>query len=268
MALNEGVDGGAAGLPIDNSYKDLSSSYAVVMKDVVKKFKGGVEALRGVSLQVRRGSVHVLAGHNGAGKTTLFRITVGLLRRDGGLLYVLGHDPNESAWGRVKRFIGYVPEDSRPYERLTGYEYIRFFARLYASEDEEVERFIERGARISGLEDKDLRRRTGEYSNGMRKRLLIAVALMHDPQLLLLDEPTNGLDIMAAHEVRELIKSLSRRGTTIMIATHNMAEAQYLADTVSFMAYGRVLFTGSVAEALETYKASDLEEAFVRAVRA
>ncbi|MGC9209718.1 MAG: ABC transporter ATP-binding protein [Acidilobus sp.] len=242
------------------------SGLAVEAHGLVKRF-GKTFALRGVDLEVTEGEVHVLAGHNGAGKTTLFRLIMGLLRRDGGVLKVLGVDPQTPQWKAVVGMLGYVPEDAQPYERLTGYEYLRFFARIYARSEDEADRMVSWAASVTGLSDRDLRRKAGEYSSGMKRRLLIARALMHRPRLVLLDEPTNGLDVFAAHEVRELIKSLSRSGTTFLIATHNMAEAQYLADRVTFMAYGKVVATGSVREVLETYGAADLEEAFVRAVR-
>ena len=257
--MNSYESGGAA-VPVDKS-----DPLVVDGRGIVKRF-GRVVALDGVNISVREGEIHVLAGHNGAGKTTLFRIIVGLLRRDAGALTVLGRDPSSPQWREALRLVGYVPEDAMPYDRLTGYEYLRFFARIYAESDDEVERMVERGAKISGLSERDLARKAGEYSNGMRRRLLIARALMHSPRLVLLDEPTNGLDVFAAHEVRRLIKSMASQGTTFLIATHNMAEAQYLATSVTFMAYGRVLFSGSVKEAIEAFSASDLEEAFVRAV--
>ncbi|ESQ20919.1 MAG: ABC-type multidrug transport system, ATPase component [uncultured Acidilobus sp. CIS] len=239
---------------------------AVIARGLIKRL-GRTAALRGVDLDVVEGEVHALAGHNGAGKTTLFRLILGLLRRDGGDLKVLGVDPQDPTWPSVLRYIGYVPEDAQPYERLTGYEYLRFFAKVYTSDPEEADKMMSWAVQIAGLSDADLRRKAGEYSNGMKKRLMIARALMHRPRLVLLDEPTNGLDVFAAHEVRELIKGLSRIGTTFLIATHNMAEAQYLADRVTFLAYGKVIATGTVKELLEVYGASDLEEAFVRAVR-
>lgn len=252
--------GQPAGLPLDNSENVIEAL------EVTKKF-GKTPALRGVNLKVKRGEVHVIAGHNGAGKSTLFKIIIGLVRRDSGYLNVLGADPSTPSWRRLVRYIGYVPEDASPYERLTGYEYLRFFARLYARDSSEVEEMVKVGANIAGLSDRDLRRKAGEYSNGMKRRLLIARALMHRPLLVLLDEPTNGLDVFSAHEVRTMIKSLSRTGVTFVIATHNMAEAEYLADRVTFIAYGKTLFTGSPKEARESFEAENLEEAFVKAVK-
>ncbi|MGC9071388.1 MAG: ABC transporter ATP-binding protein [Acidilobus sp.] len=249
-------------VPVNKRTEEL----AVKARGLIKRF-GKTNALRGTDLDVVEGEVHVLAGHNGAGKTTLFRLIVGLVRRDGGSLKVLGVDPQTPKWKAVAGLIGYVPEDAQPYERLTGYEYLRFFARIYAQSEDEVEGMVKRAANITGLSERDLGRKAGEYSNGMKRRLLIARALTHRPRLVLLDEPTNGLDVFAAHEVRELIKSLSRSGTTFLIATHNMAEAQYLADKITFMAYGRVVATGTARYMLEAYNAIDLEDAFVRAVR-
>jgi ABC-type multidrug transport system, ATPase component len=114
---------------------------AVMARGLTKRF-GRTVALRGVDLEVAEGEVHVLAGHNGAGKTTLFRLILGLLRRDGGDLKVLGVDPQDPAWPSVLRHVGYVPEDAQPYERLTGYEYLRFFAKVYASDAEEADKMM------------------------------------------------------------------------------------------------------------------------------
>jgi len=236
---------------------------AVEARGVVKRL-GGRMVLRGVSLSVPRGSVTVLAGPNGAGKTTLVRVILGLYQRDAGTVRVLGVDPLEGGWGLYRR-VGYLPEDAQPYERLTGWENILFYARLYSGGSPgEAERLARRGAELSGLGEA-LGRRAGTYSKGMKRRLLLAASLMHDPELVVLDEPTSGLDVFSAHRVRGIVRGVAEAGATVLITTHNLLEAQLVADRVAFIVGGRVVFEGSVGEALEAFNASNLEEAFIAA---
>ncbi|MGC8572961.1 MAG: ABC transporter ATP-binding protein [Caldisphaera sp.] len=247
-------------VPVDNN-----THYSIIAEKIYKKI-GKKEILKGVDLKIRYGEIHVIAGHNGAGKTTLFRILAGLLKYDSGKLSVLGFDPNKNQH-EISKYLGYVPEDSSPYERLTGFENLRVFALIYSNGDEKIaEKFIKRGAEISELTHEDLSRKAGEYSNGMKKRLLIARAIMHNPKLVLLDEPTNGLDVFSAYKIRKLIKTMSSSGTTFVIATHNMSEAEMLADRITFIAYGTILYSGSVKSAIEDFNSVNLEEAFIKAV--
>ncbi len=247
-------------VPIDNN-----TQYSIIAEKLYKKI-GKKEVLKGIDLKIKQGEIHVLAGHNGAGKTTLFRILAGLLKYDSGKLLVMGFDPSKNQ-NEIRKYLGYVPEDSSPYERLTGFENLKLFALIYSNGNESLaEKYIKKGAEISELSYEDLSRKTSEYSNGMKKRLLIARAIMHDPKLVLLDEPTNGLDVFSAYRIRKLIKTMSNSGTTFVIATHNMSEAEMLADKVSFIAYGTVLYSGSVKSAIEEFNSVNLEEAFIKAV--
>ncbi len=236
---------------------------AIVARGVWKRL-GGRPVLRGVDLEVPKGSVTVLAGPNGAGKTTLIRVILGLYRRDSGSVEVLGRDPqgDPSLYTRV----GYLPEDAEPYERLTGYENLLFYARLYASRGGwSVEELVERAVEVSGLDREALSRRASTYSKGMRRRLLLAASVMHMPSLAVLDEPTSGLDVFSAHRVRGIVRGLAERGLTVLLTTHNLLEAGLVADRVAFMVDGRIVFQGRVEEALAKYNAGDLEEAFVKA---
>ena len=241
------------------------SDYAVIARDVVKTFSG-VNVLQGITLRVPRGSVYIIAGPNGSGKTTTVRVLLGLYRRDGGEVRVLGCDPLTSCWRSVVWRIGYLPEDASPYERLSGYENIVFYAKLYASrKDYTVEELVERAVELSGLSPRVLEKKTGEYSKGMKRRLLLALSLMHDPELAILDEPTSGLDVYSSHKVRETIRELRDEGKTIILTTHNLLEAELIADMIAFISRGRIVFEGDVREALEIYESSNLEEAFIKA---
>ncbi|MEB3816555.1 MAG: ABC transporter ATP-binding protein [Desulfurococcales archaeon] len=246
--------------------KNPSGAYAILAEGVRKAIRGR-EVLRGVDLKVRRGEVHVLAGPNGAGKTTTLRVILGLAHRDAGAVRVLGFDPEGSGFERVRARIGYLPEDAKPYERLTGWENLYFYALAYARGDRARALAIaRRGAELSGLGADALSRRASGYSKGMARRLLVARALMHEPELAVLDEPTSGLDVFSAVRLRGVIRSIARAGAAVLVTTHNLLEAQEIADSVTFIVDGRTLCSCSVAEALERYGAANLEEAFVRAV--
>ncbi len=238
------------------------------MKGVKKTINGKV-ILKGIDLEVIKGSVHVLAGPNGAGKTTTLRTMLGLLKADEGSIEVLGVPPQGSKWDEVKRYIGYLPEDAGLYERLTGIENLYYYAMLYSKGDKDLAiELVKRGSEITGLSENDLKKRVGGYSKGMRRRLLIARSLMHNPLLAVLDEPTSGLDVRSALKIRNLIRDLARSGSTFIVTTHNLLEAQYIADYISFIDSGRILCTCSLEEALERFEAENLEEAFVRATGA
>lgn len=238
---------------------------AVECRSVWKSFKGRA-VLKGVSMSVPEGAIYVLAGPNGAGKTTIIRVLLGLVRRDRGHVRVLGVDPEASEWPRVRRAVGYLPEDAQPYERLTGLENIVFYARVYSGGDEELARsYINRALEIAGLGEEVLGRRVSTYSRGMKRRLLLAITLMHSPLIAFLDEPTSGLDVFSSFKVKRMIKSMARSGVTFLVTTHDLKEAEELASMVGFISEGRLVFEGTPGEALEEYGSESLEEAFVRA---
>jgi ABC-2 type transport system ATP-binding protein len=245
---------------------DKNSGLLVEARSLAKSFRRR-RILWGVTLEVRPGEVHVLAGPNGAGKTTTIRVILGLARRDGGVVRVLGVDPAGPGFRAAARRVGYLPEDARPYGRLTGWENLYYYALAYTGGDKRVaRRLAEEGARISGLSGEELSRRASTYSKGMARRLLLARALMHRPQLAVLDEPTSGLDVFSALRIRRILRALAAEGSGVLVTTHNLLEAQELADRVTFIAGGATLCTCSVEEALERYGGSNLEEAFAAAV--
>jgi ABC-2 type transport system ATP-binding protein len=237
--------------------------HPIIVNSVWKTF-GRKQVLRGISVTVRRGELAYLLGPNGAGKTTLIRTILGFYKPDRGEVRVLGVSPYSSMWERVKRKIGYVPENGDLPERLTGYEILEFFAKLY--EPERWEELVMEGARISGLSPLDLSRRVGEYSKGMRRRILLAISLMREPTLLFLDEPFSGIDVITSYRMKKEIVNLTRRGVSVLATSHNILEAERFADRVMFMYEGRIVFAGTVREALESFNAETLEEAFTVAV--
>ena len=208
---------------------------------------GAVHAVRDLSFALREGEVFGVLGPNGAGKTTTVRLLNGVLKPDAGRMRVLGLDPATQG-KEVRRQTGVLTETPSLYERLSARENLRFAGTLYGLGRADLEArveaqldFFELGPRA---DDK-----VGEYSKGMKQRLALARALLHNPKVLFLDEPTAGLDPEAAHQVTQLIEQLSHEtGRTVFLCTHNLDEAQRLCDRVAVLRQGGVLAQGSLAE--------------------
>src|SRR3954463_15053169 len=206
-----------------------------------------VDAIRGVSFEVERGELFGLLGPNGAGKTTMIKVLTTLLLPSSGSARVLGFDVGREA-RHVRGRIGYVFGGDRGlYDRLSALDNLRYFAELYGVPPRDQRR------RIGELLDLvDLTGREGErvegYSRGMRQRLHIARGLLHSPEVLFLDEPSIGVDPVAARELRRTVADLAAAGTTIMLTTHYMAEADELCDRIAVIADGQIQALGTPAE--------------------
>jgi len=238
------------------------SELVVEAWDLVKRY-GSRVAVAGISFSVFSGEIFGLIGPNGAGKTTTLRMVATLIRPDKGLIYIKGINVLREPI-RARRHIGYLPEEAEVYPRLTGYEHLLFYARL--RRPDRVEETVEFGIKLSGL-GKRIYDRAGDYSKGMKRRLLLAIALMTRPDLAILDEPTSGLDVYASVHVRRMIRDYVREtGSAVILSSHNMLEVEYLCDRIAFISRGKIISMGTPRELLEKYGASNLEEAFVKAV--
>ncbi len=206
---------------------------------------GSVHALDDFSLTVRAGEVTVLLGPNGAGKTTAVRVATGVIAAATGRVRVFGADPTGPDGESIRARCGVVPARPALYDRLDGYQNLRYAAELYGVSDIDArirmaaERFDIAGA---------LGQRVGGYSTGMRARLALSRAVLHDPDILLLDEPTAGLDPESARIVLGLIDEMGEQGKAVVMCTHLLLEAEGLADQVVVMDQGRVLVAGSAAD--------------------
>jgi len=237
----------------------------LVVKNLHKIYDSGTHAVRGISFSVREGEIYGLIGPNGAGKTTTLRIVAGLIKPTSGSVLVNGVVVVGEPY-KARKFIGYLPEEADVYARLTGLEHLEFYAKLYGLEN--VKEAVEYGIALTGLPIEKLREKAGEYSKGMKRRLLLAIVLMRKPRLALLDEPTSGLDAYAAVRVREVIREyVKETGASIVLSSHNMLEVEYLCDRVGIMYNGVIVAEGEPEELLEAYSASNLEEVFVKIVR-
>jgi len=241
-----------------------SVSTAVEVNELVKVF-GEVKALDGLSFQIRKGEIYGLIGPNGAGKTTALRIASTLLLPTSGTVKVFGHDVIDEA-SEVRRLITYLPEEAGAYKNLSGYEYLEFMTKFTAENKEDVEETVEVAAKISGLEER-LNDKVKTYSKGMKRRLLVARALMTKPKLSVLDEPTSGLDVLHSVHVRGIIKQyVEKQGVTVLLSSHNMLEVEHLCDRVALINKGKIVAEGSPAELKTKYDSANLEEAFAKVV--
>ncbi len=222
-------------------------------------------ALDGVSFSIPQGEVFGLIGPNGSGKTTTLRILGTLIRPTGGSAAVFGIDVVKDP-DAVRRMIGYLPEEAGIYNNLTGREYLRFIGGLYSQTDEEVEEMTKEAAEISGLGER-LGDRAGGYSQGMKRRLLLARVMMLKPKLAILDEPTSSLDVVHSTHIRGLIRRyVKEAGVTVLLSSHNMLEVDYLCDRIALFNRGRVVATGTPRELKEANGAPNLEEAFLKVI--
>lgn len=245
---------------------------AIEVRAVEKSF-GDLAVLRGVDLSVEPGAIYALLGSNGSGKTTLIRILTTLLRADAGTAAVHGFDVATQAV-QVRESISLTGQFTAIDDILTGHENLVLIARLRHLRnpaqiaDEMLARF---GLAAAGS------RRAGTYSGGMRRRLDIAMSLIGDPPVIFLDEPTTGLDPQARLEVWDAVKELARRGTTVLLTTQVLDEAEQLADRIAILHQGRIIVDGTLAELKELLpparveyveKQPSLEEIFLALVGA
>jgi len=223
-----------------------------------------VEAVRGISFEVRRGELFGLLGPNGAGKTTTIKMLTTLLEPSGGTAAVLGHDIRRDA-REIRKRINLVAEGERTlYWRLSAYENLKYFARIYYVPKSEEKERIEGLLKLVGLWERrdDL---IMNYSRGMKQRLAIAKALINDPEVLFLDEPTLGLDVQSALFVREFIRKLvDEQKKTVLLTTHYLGEAEELCDRIAIIDHGRIIALDTPEGLKRLVKGEDAVEIKVR----
>lgn len=222
------------------------------LDSVTKRF-GDVVAVDNVSLDVARGEILGLLGPNGAGKSTLTKMVCGMVSPTSGTIRVVGYDVQRDSM-RVRELIGVVPQDVVLYDYMNARENLAFFGRLYGLSGSKLKERIEELLKFTQLEDEAIRRRVSTYSGGMKRRVNIAAALLHEPQVILLDEPTAGLDPKNKMSLWEIIRKLHREGKTIMLTTHMMDEAEELCDRVAIMDRGKIIALGSPIQLIRKAK--------------
>jgi ABC-2 type transport system ATP-binding protein len=239
--------GGALAPPVVVSPSVMPRTAApALLLQHVSKWYGPVIGINQVTLELRPG-ITGLVGHNGSGKSTLLRLAAGQLRPDLGQVQVAGHD----AWSaEAKRHLGYCPELDTFYEEMSGRRFVEAMAQLCGYPRREALRRSAAALDQVGMSDRAHRPLAG-YSKGMRQRIKLAQALLHDPELLLLDEPLSGIDPIGRRESIELFLELARRGKCLLISSHELEELEKLTDRVAIMAAGRIAAVGALGQIRE-----------------
>jgi ABC-2 type transport system ATP-binding protein len=238
----------------------ISDTPALQLRSLHKAF--GRPAVDGIDLSVRRGELYALLGPNGAGKTTTLRMVTGLLAPDAGQIEVLGIDlaSNPAA---AKQKMAYLPDDPMLYGKLKPTEYLEFVAGLWGIAPEDAE---PRARRLLDWLDlsKHAHELTEGFSRGMKQKLALAGALIHEPELLILDEPLTGLDAAAARQVKDLLVSHVAQGGTVILTTHILEVAERLAQRIGIIRQGRLIAEGTLAELRERTLGGSLEDVFLQ----
>ncbi len=208
-------------------------------KALFKRF-GDVSAVKDVSFIANEGEIFGIAGPNGAGKSTIVKMLCTILSPSQGTALINGLDVQKDA-EKIRQIVGYLPEEPRVYDYLSGRNFLRFFANVYGVRDADSK--IGELLEFVGLLEHS-ERKIGDYSKGMKQRISIARALVHDPSVLILDEPTMGLDPASARELREKVLGLRNEGKTILICTHYMDEADFLCDKLAILNQGAIAAIG------------------------
>ena len=225
---------------------------------------GGVEVLHSLSLALHKGEIVGLLGPNGAGKTTTIKIIAGILAPAAGRVSVCGLPLPERAVS-VKERIGYVPEAAVLFESLTGQEFLELTGRLHDVGEDTLQTRMRSILETFGLYS-DRVSRLDTYSKGMRQKILIAAALLHDPEVVILDEPFSGLDINSCLVMRRLMQSLAAAGRTVLFSSHDLETVEKVCSSVVILHRGKVVASGSVAELRALMHLPNLEEIFAQLV--
>lgn len=226
--------------------------------------RGEVMAVDRVSFEAKPGEILGLLGPNGAGKTTTMRILCTVLKPTGGQARIAGYDvatePSE-----VRRHIGFLSANTALYDRMSAWEVVEFFGKLYGLTDEQLRERMEQV--FAALSMNDFRDMLGaKMSTGMRQKVSIARAIVHDPPVMIFDEPTLGLDVLVARAVLQTIQELRAQGKCILYSTHIMREVEKLCDRVAIISKGKVQADGTLDELRQRFGEDDLEELFFRLV--
>ncbi|NOY22377.1 MAG: ATP-binding cassette domain-containing protein [Acidobacteria bacterium] len=234
------------------------------LKKVFKSRGKSVEALKGISFTAKDGEIFGLLGPNGAGKTTTLRILSTMLSPTGGTAIVEEHDILKEK-AEIRRKIGFLSTETGLYDRLTPDDTLKFFGKLAGMEMTDIAK------RADYLFDrldlkKDRKRLISGFSTGMKQKVSIARALIHDPSVIIFDEPTNGLDVLTAKTVTDFLKEMRDEGKTVIISTHILSVVEKICDRFVIIDTGSIVAEGTLPELLEKYEAVELEDIFFKLV--
>jgi ABC-2 type transport system ATP-binding protein len=234
----------------------------IELSNITKRY-GTLAAVDSLNLEVPRGEVFGFLGPNGAGKTTTIRMMMGILKPTSGRVFLGGHDVEQEP-ERAKALAGFIPDRPFIYEKLTGREFLQFVGRLHHVEPERLQR---RGAEL--LEHLELTRWQDElvesYSHGMKQRLVVCGALIHEPPILVVDEPMVGMDPKGSRTLKDLFRSLAEKGTTVFLSTHSISVAEEVCHRIGIIQRGRLIACGTMMDlhAQAKNKNGNLESVFL-----
>ncbi len=222
-----------------------TNTNAIQVKGLRKNF-GKLEAVRGVSFGVQSGEIFSLLGPNGAGKSTTISMLSGLLEPTAGNAEIGGYSVKDAP-AAAKAALGVVPQDIALYPDLTAFENLMFWGKMYGLRGSELRRRVAEILEMIGLTDRK-KDRIGTFSGGMKRRVNIGAALLHQPKVVIMDEPTVGIDPQSRRHILDSVKALNRQGMTVLYTTHYMEEAEELSDHIAIMDHGEIIASGTYAE--------------------
>jgi ABC-2 type transport system ATP-binding protein len=235
-------------------------SASIAIDNLVKRY-GEITAIDRLSLNIKNEELFGLLGPNGAGKTTTINVLCGLVKPTSGIVKVAGYDVQKEAQ-KIHQMIGVCPQDTAITAYLTGRENAELFGKLYGMQKPDIKNSLDELFKKMGLID-DANRRAGNYSGGMKRRLNLIMALVHDPEILFLDEPTVGMDPQSRLAVWDFIREIRKRGKTILLTTHYMEEAEQMCDRVGIIDHGKLIALGTPKQLNDKYKGKNLEDVFI-----
>ncbi len=243
---------------------DTKNNKIIKADSLVKRFNSFI-AVNNVSFEIEKGEIFGLLGHNGAGKTTTIRMLTGIFKPSEGKVYINDYDMENDSL-KAKQLMGIVPEMANAYIDLSAYKNMVLIGELYGLDKKEIREKTEELLKIFGLY-KRMHDKVKTFSKGMKQRLIIAMGLINTPKLLFLDEPTSGLDVDSVRLIRKLIRKFNDEGTTIILTTHNIEEADDLCDRIAIMKQGKIIALDRPAKLKHIIQSSSsIEVAFKKKV--
>lgn len=232
----------------------------IEVNNLTKKF-GTLKALDTINLNINKGEIFALVGPNAAGKSTFISIITGLVKPTNGDVVINGYSVSKQSV-KVKSIMGYVPQDIALYPTLTAFDNLCFWAGIYGLKGDLRKKRVNQVLSIVRLENR-AHQKVMEYSGGMKRRLNIAVALVHKPEIIVMDEPVVGVDILSKKYIIDALKNLKKEGCTIIITSHYINELAEFCDRMALLDDGSIKITGTVNEILDTYKKKDIEQVMI-----
>lgn len=235
----------------------------IKINNVSKEYVIGTKVVNNLNLEIKDGEIFGFLGPNGAGKTTTLKMITGVTSIDEGNIEINGLDITKEPLETKKQF-GFVPDNPDMFLRLKGIEYLRFIATIYGIDPNSISGKIEDYSKRFGIYDA-LNKQINDYSHGMRQKIILIGALIHEPKVWILDEPLTGLDPQSSHLLKEMMKEHAKNGNTVLFSTHVLEVAEKIVDRIGIIRKGELVFVGTIEELKAKYNASEdsLEELFL-----